>query len=100
MSRRTSAQVYMDNCKAATVRYLASNSSELYQVYGRYSRAKEKAMDQCKEIMHMMDGYGLRITSHNTNVFSVMFEYVDQDGQIMLHEITRYNSHDYEYIPG
>lgn len=52
-----------------------SNDTELYHVYGKFSRAKINAMDRCKGLMHTYGGRGLRILSHNSFSFTVGFEF-------------------------
>ena len=52
-----------------------SNATELYHVYGRFSKAKIEAMDYCKKLMHSLGGKDLKICSHNDQSFSVGFEF-------------------------
>ena len=53
--------------------------TELYQVYGNYSNAKQKAIDYCKELEHRLGGYNGTIVGHSAHFFSYAFEYVDYD---------------------
>ena len=70
--------------------YKCSNKFCLEQCYGRYSQAKENAMDYCLNLMEMFEGEGFRIISHNCNVFSVGFEFVNPiTGVLSLAYITR-----------
>ena len=64
--------------------------SELWQVYGQYSRAKERAMLYCKELMAIYKGKDLRILSWNTFTFSVGF-YGEYDGKPAFFYITANN---------
>ena len=74
----------------ANQNYDRAKYSELWQVYGRYSHAKENAMDYCKRSMRKRNGYGGKITSWNSFQFSYAFEFIDQDtGVIKLMYITR-----------
>lgn len=52
-----------------------SEATELYHVYGSFSEKKEKAMDNCKELYNQLDGDRFRIIGHNSNFFSVGFEF-------------------------
>ena len=54
--------------------------NELCQVYGSYSRAKERAMLYCMELMAVYKGTDLRIISWNTFMFTVGF-YGEYDGK-------------------
>lgn len=66
--------------------------NELWQVYGTYSRAKEKAMLYCKELKHLHYGYDLRILSWNTCIFTVGF-YGKYDGKDAFFYITPSNDY-------
>ena len=66
-----------------------SSAKELWQVYDRYSHAKENAMNYCKEMMKKYDGFDLCIISHNSNVFSVGFIFKDDEGKKIFAYITR-----------
>ena len=50
------------------------NHKELSDVYGRHSEAKAIAMARCRYWCEQLDGTGFRITSHNSQFFSVAFE--------------------------
>ena len=67
-----------------------STDTELYHVYGRFSRAKINAMDYCKELMHSLNGTDLRICSHNDHSFSVGFEFpIPATGELCFAYITK-----------
>lgn len=66
----------------AYLRWLNSGYTELFDCYNSYSRKKEEAFRYCEELRDSFDGLGLRITSFNTNIFTVAFkvnvsDYVD-----------------------
>ena len=52
-----------------------SSVSELWQVYGRYSLEKERAMQYCLDKMDKLGGWAGRICSYNTFQFSFAFLY-------------------------
>ena len=52
-----------------------SNDTELYHVYGRFSKAKIHAMDRCKALMYNYNGRDMRILSHSDQQFTVGFEF-------------------------
>lgn len=71
--------------------YQRSTSYELYDVYGRYSSAKAKAWDYCKELMYKFNGYGLKVISANGYQFTAGFMF-EEDGKTMFMYISK--SHD------
>ncbi len=87
------AKLNNKDCKIAHAqigRWYDSNDYALYQVYGNYSHAKEQAMQYCEEMMHAYNGHGLSIISHNSMVFTVGFEfYDDETGALMFAYITK-----------
>lgn len=67
-----------------------SNARELGDVYASYSVYKERAMRRCKQLCEDLGGFDLKIVSHNTNMFTVGFEYPDAEtGELMFAYITR-----------
>ena len=84
---------YTENSKIAQAHITAYEQSEdwaLWQVYGRYSQAKENAMQYCVDLMHRLDGWGIRILSHNCMMFTVGFCFNDPDtGVLRFAYITR-----------
>lgn len=78
-------------------RYLNSSDYELRHVYGSWSWAKENAMESCKRRMAEKDGFGLKIISHNCNVFTVGFVYTDEEtGKQMFNYISRDRNESWE----
>lgn len=70
--------------------YQRSNATELFDVYGRYSVYKAHAWDYCQDMMHRHDGWGLRIISHNTNIFTAGFLFNDPEtGALKFMYITK-----------
>lgn len=66
-------------------RYCNSSDYELRHVYGRWSDAKENAMEYCKAQMYKRHGYGLRIVSHNVNVFTVGFKFDEGNTEMFMY---------------
>lgn len=72
-------------------RYARNNDfSLLSDVYSSYSSAKARAFKDCIDLMNEKNGYGLYITSHNTNVFTCAFQ-VDENNEHLLYYITPSN---------
>lgn len=70
--------------------YRNARHSELWEVYGSYSRAKEQAMEYCLELMDNLNGWRGRIISHNIMVFSFGFEFINPEtGDLSFAYITR-----------
>lgn len=70
--------------------WMKSNKVELWQVYGSYSVYKARAFEYCKELMHDLNGYGLRILSFNSQAFTVGFMFFDAEtGDEMFAYITK-----------
>ena len=63
--------------------YKRATARELSDVYGRYSAAKVRAMQYCKELKYNMHG------SANTFQFTYAFQYVNESGKHCLAYITR-----------
>ena len=75
---------------SAYERWLKSTDTELWHVYGSFSEAKAKAMEYCRNLMDSLDGRDLRIISHNTNEFTVGFEFPDgETGELNFMYITK-----------
>lgn len=68
--------------------YNRSTHYELYDVYGRYSAAKAKAWDYCKELMYKFNGYGLKVISANGYQFTAGFMF-EEDGKTMFMYISK-----------
>ena len=68
---------------------------ELYEVYGRFSTEKARAMTWCKAECSKNNGYNFHICSANTFQFTVAWNYVnDVTGEIM----TRVETANHTYI--
>lgn len=68
--------------------------TKLSDVYGRYSKAKEEAMDDCKRWCDETGGDNFRIISHCINNFSVAWEYNDPEtGELMTRIETANNTY-------
>lgn len=63
--------------------YCNSNYYNLWDCYGRYSRAKELAFEYCRDLMYKYNGYGLKIILFNSMQFSAGFEYVDSETGVL-----------------
>lgn len=59
--------------------YNRSYAYDLSDVYGRYSKAKAQAWRYCENLMVKHDGWGLRVISHNTSMFTAGFLFRDPD---------------------
>lgn len=76
--------------KAHYLDYLRSNSYNLWDVYGTYSRNKAMAFLNCRQKMLALDGWGLKILSHNSQAFTVGFEFADKEtGVVRFAYITK-----------
>lgn len=83
----TRQQIY--RAKMALVAYNLSTDTQLSDCYGTYSMAKQRAYNYCINQMENVDGWGFRIISHNVNIFTCGYKYVDSDtGVIMFRYIT------------
>ena len=68
----------------------------LDDVYKIYSREKLAAYNYCRELFDDLGGWAFAITSANSTMFSVMFDFAHPDtGELMRAHITRYNNHAY-----
>lgn len=76
--------------------YIHSTTTNLSDVYGRYSHAKEEAMNYCKRLQHEMKGFDGRICSANTYSFSYAFQYINDDGVVCLCYITKAHNRKFE----
>lgn len=60
-------------------RYNYSTDYRLEDVYGRYSSAKARAWNYCVELMKKYNGYGLKVLSSNTFMFTAGFLFEDKE---------------------
>lgn len=64
-------------------RYERSSDYSLNSAYGKYSSAKAQAWKYCEELMQEHNGWGLKVISHNTHMFTAGFMF-EQDGKEMF----------------
>lgn len=77
--------------------YNRATARTLYDVYGRYSYAKEKAYNWCIEKMNDLNGFDGRICSATCNFFTFAFQYPDPEtGVLRLCYETHRNTYDFE----
>lgn len=55
--------------------YNRSSATELWHVYDNYSRAKENAMDYCRNLQYKLNGYDGRVTGANCFHFTYAFRF-------------------------
>lgn len=68
--------------------------TELYSVYGSYSSAKAKAMEDCKRWCKESNGYNFHITSHSAHNFTVAWNYINTEtGEVMTRIETAWNTY-------
>lgn len=76
--------------------FVSAIGHTLDDVYGSYSVAKAQAYRDCKELCEKYDGYGFCITSANTFMFTVSFDFINpDDNRPMRAIITRTYNHAY-----
>lgn len=66
------------NARRALDLYNVSRETRLEDCYKSYSYAKARAFKSCLNDMEYFNGYGMRIISHNLNVFTCGFMYTDE----------------------
>lgn len=72
----------------------AGDKTDIYDAYKCPSRRKINAWRYCQELCESYNGYGLRIIGHNSQTFSVGFEYMDEkSGLAMFVWHTAYNTY-------
>lgn len=59
--------------------YKESESYSLDTCYGRYSKAKANAWKYCEELCNRLDGWGLKVVTHNVNIFTAGFLFTDDE---------------------
>ena len=70
--------------------------TELREVYGNYSHAKQEALDYCKSLQSRLNGYDGTIVGHSAHFFSYAFKYADfNTGNMCLCYCTHAN--DYKF---
>ncbi len=69
--------------------YAMSGDNCLADAYGSYSKAKADAWKYCEEKRDKYDGWGLKVLSHNTYMFTAGFEFENPEtGAVALCIIT------------
>ena len=58
-----------------------SGDYALDSVYGSYSANKARAWRHCQEKQAELNGYGLKVITYNTTIFTAGFEYYDEKTQ-------------------
>ena len=69
--------------KAHYTDYLNSNSRYLWDVYAKFSDNKWNAYNGCVRLMHSLNGFDLRILSHNSQTFTVGFQFADSETGVL-----------------
>lgn len=75
--------------------YKRATKSDLCECYKCASAAKERAYHEIMVLCFNLDGWGIRIPSYNTMMFTMAFLY-KKDGKTMLHYETNKNVWDFE----
>lgn len=84
--------------KSFKAKYLYSNDFSLFHVYKNPSQSKRHAYYECRAKCVDMGGWGFKILSFNSQVFTCGWLYSDKEtGVIMLNVETAYNSYQMEY---
>lgn len=78
----------MRTASANKVRYSNSTLYGLYYAYENPSVAKQNAWDYCVNLMDKYNGYGLRVVSYNTFMFTAAFLFLDENGVVNMMYIT------------
>lgn len=69
--------------------YARSDTYCLADAYGSYSRAKAEAWKYCEEKRDRYDGWGLKVITHNSFMFTAGFEFENPEtGAVSLCIIT------------
>lgn len=69
-------------------RYKASDLYSLYCAYAKPSIRKINAWEYCVNLMNKMGGFGLKIISYNTFMFTAAFVFDDENGVEKMMYIT------------
>lgn len=75
--------------------YKRATKSNLHECYARPSEAKVQAFNGIMRWCFLLDGWGIRIPSYNTMMFTMAFLYKN-NGKTMLHYETNRNVWDFE----
>ncbi len=74
--------------------YFRSSNRTLGEVYGNYSANKEKAYRWCESRRLELNGFDVKIPTHNQMVFTYAFRY-HKEGKVWLHYETHMNTYDF-----
>ena len=72
-----------------------STSRTIWDAYGRPSRRKERAYEECYAEMKRLNGYDGRVTVASSSFFSYAFLYRDGDGKARMKYMTYANDYDF-----
>ena len=78
--------------KAKYQQYLKTPNRYVNDVYGRPSRNKLRAENNILEYILDQDGYGYRVMSHNSQMFTVGYIIRNEKGKCFVYE-TAYNQY-------
>lgn len=79
--------------------YDCSRMYELRDAYGRWSYAKQKAWEHCKDLCYEYHGRGLKILGANSSFFSAGFLFTDEEtGAEKVMKITASGHEAYDYL--
>ena len=67
------------NAKANIARWESSYMYSLHDAYGRFSDAKARAWEYCRDKLTEKNGRGLKVISRNTNIFTAGFVFMDYE---------------------
>lgn len=69
--------------------YQRSGMYSLSDAYGSYSSDKGRAWRDCERLMDEYSGWGLKVITANTHIFTAGFEFTGEEGQVMFMYITK-----------
>lgn len=64
--------------KGSIDRYNNSTYTSLNDVYAKHSEKKSNAWEYCRRLMATLNGYGLKVLSYNTFMFTAGFLFTDE----------------------
>ena len=62
----------------------ATENIKLSDCYNNYSRAKENAYNNCRNLYSLLDGYHFRITGYNCNTFTCGYLFDTNENQYII----------------
>lgn len=78
--------------------YQQSKCNTLHDCYGTFSRTKERVYERISKECWDYDGWGIKIPTYNSNVFTMAYCYVDKNACIHLVYHTPTYRHDFIVI--